>query len=218
MVVVGGWVLCFSRLTPSAVSLSMNGAQQLHQETRMIRGNRERTVFDLFSILKCVRSKGFFGEPLGSSENLTWANFDDRPLLSLPFPSFLLLLLSSPCVRPKKPPCVDSKRLRVYVQDVPVCTDTTPACGSTCARGAGTHGDVLNLHTEVFSACHTTHHTHHTHTATHTATHTTHTNTHNTQTLTYTHHNTRRQTDRQSGQKLKDEREDERRETTRKTI
>ena len=99
VVVVGGWVLCFSRLTPSAVSLSMNGAQQLHQETRMIRGNRERAVFDLFSILKCVRSKGFFGEPLGSSENLTWANFGDRPLLSLPSPSFLLLL--SPFVRPK---------------------------------------------------------------------------------------------------------------------
>ena len=56
----------------------------------------------------------------------------------------------------------------------PVCTGTTPACGNTCARGAGTHGDVLNLQTEVFSACqaaphttphtqhNTTHHTHHT--------------------------------------------------------
>ena len=42
------------------------------------------------------------------------------------------------------------KRLRVYVQNVPVCTGTTPACGNTCGRGAGTHGDVLNLHTEVF--------------------------------------------------------------------
>ena len=31
-----------------------------------------------------------------------------------------------------------------------MCTGTTPACGNTCARGAGTHGDVLNLHTEVF--------------------------------------------------------------------
>ena len=38
------------------------------------------------------------------------------------------------------------KRLRVYVQNVPVCTGTTPACVTTCGRGAGTHGDVLNLH------------------------------------------------------------------------
>ena len=56
---------------------------------------------------------------------------------------------------------------------------TRPACG----RGAGTHGDVLNLHTESvlslhtgFSACHTTRHTpHHTtqhHTSTHDDTHT----------------------------------------------
>ena len=27
-----------------------------------------------------------------------------------------------------KPLCVDSKRLRVYVQDVSVCTGKTPAC------------------------------------------------------------------------------------------
>ena len=42
------------------------------------------------------------------------------------------------------------KRLRVYVQNVPVCTGTTPACVTTCGRGAGTHGDVLNLHKEGF--------------------------------------------------------------------
>ena len=42
------------------------------------------------------------------------------------------------------------KNLRVQVQNVPVCTSTTRTCGNTCARGAGTHGDVLNLHTEVF--------------------------------------------------------------------
>ena len=35
-------------------------------------------------------------------------------------------------------------------KNVPVCTGTTPACVKTCGRGAGTHGDVLNLHTEVF--------------------------------------------------------------------
>ena len=29
-------------------------------------------------------------------------------------------------------------------------TGTTPACDNTCGRGAGTHGDVSKLHTEVF--------------------------------------------------------------------
>ena len=40
------------------------------------------------------------------------------------------------------------KRLRVCIQNVPVYANTTRTCVSTCARGAGTHGDVLNLHTE----------------------------------------------------------------------
>ena len=45
--------------------------------------------------------------------------------------------------------------LRVQIQNVPVCTGTTrtfvlPHAG----RGAGTHGDVLNLHTEVFGRTH----------------------------------------------------------------
>ena len=41
-------------------------------------------------------------------------------------------------------------RLRVHIQNVPVCTGTTSTCFSVCARGAGTHGDVLNVHTEAF--------------------------------------------------------------------
>ena len=41
-----------------------------------------------------------------------------------------------------------------------VCTGTTPACGNTCGRGAGTHGDVLNVHTGVFSVPHHTTRTH----------------------------------------------------------
>ena len=41
-----------------------------------------------------------------------------------------------------KNPCADSKRSRVYVQNV-----STRTCVATCGRGAGTHGDVLNLHT-----------------------------------------------------------------------
>ena len=77
-----------------------------------------------------------------------------------------------------------------------MCTGTTPACGNTCARGAGTHGDVLNLHTEVFSACqaapHTTPHTQH-NTHTHT-THNTHTHTHTHTTHTHTTHNTQHTT------------------------
>ena len=39
----------------------------------------------------------------------------------------------------KTAPCVHSKR--------PVCTGTARTCVSTCARGAGTHGEVLNPHT-----------------------------------------------------------------------
>ena len=41
----------------------------------------------------------------------------------------------------KTPPCVDSKRLRVYVQHVPVCTGKTPACS--------THVGVFRVHTEA---------------------------------------------------------------------
>ena len=62
----------------------------------------------------------------------------------------VVVLCVSPCVRSKTPPCVRSKRLRVYVQNVSVCIGTTPACVTTCGLGAGTHGDVLNVHTEVF--------------------------------------------------------------------
>ena len=56
----------------------------------------------------------------------------------------------------KNHPCVDSKRPRVYVQNVTVYAGNTRTCFSACGRGAGTHGDVLNLHTvrreELFSS------------------------------------------------------------------
>ena len=42
------------------------------------------------------------------------------------------------------------ERLRVYIQNVPVYGGTTRTCVETCTRGAGTHGDVLNVHTETF--------------------------------------------------------------------
>ena len=57
------------------------------------------------------------------------------------------------------------KRLRVCIQNVPVCAGTTRTCVSTCARGAGIHRDVFNQHTGTFAARHTEgvlyiHHTH----------------------------------------------------------
>ena len=78
------------------------------------------------------------------------------------------------------PPCVDSKRPCVYRHHA--------ACGNTCARGAGTYGDVLNLHT---GTPHTPQHTPHTRT---------------------THNNTRRQTDRDRENKRRRQRRDKRRE------
>ena len=59
------------------------------------------------------------------------------------------------------------------VQNLSVCTGTKRTCVQTCARGAGTHGDVferthgdvLSGHTEFRSVSHTT--THNTHTTPH---------------------------------------------------
>ena len=47
------------------------------------------------------------------------------------------------------------KRLRVYVQNVPVCIGTTRTCLTTFARVASKHGDVLKVHTEAFLKLHT---------------------------------------------------------------
>ena len=119
--------------------------------------------------------------------------------------------------------CVtDEKRHRVYVQSVLVCSGTTPACGNTCASGAGTHGDVLNLRTEGFF-CVPSRATHHTTQNTHT--HTPH------KPRTPARHNTRRQRDRDRGrqrqrqrkktgtereEKTEEERQDKRREDKRR--
>ena len=62
----------------------------------------------------------------------------------------VVVLLCVVVCHAEKHPCVHSKRLRVYVQNVTVCTRTTRTCGNTCARGGGTHGDVLNVHTQAF--------------------------------------------------------------------
>ena len=44
---------------------------------------------------------------------------------------------------------------RVYTQNVSVCTGTTRACLKTCARGAGTHGAVLNGQCKAHGHCST---------------------------------------------------------------
>ena len=47
----------------------------------------------------------------------------------------------------ENPVCRLKKRFHVCIQNVPVYAGTTRTCFSTCARGAGIHGDVLNPHT-----------------------------------------------------------------------
>ena len=49
-----------------------------------------------------------------------------------------------------KTPCVDSKRLHVYIRNVPVYAGNTRTCSKACARVAGIHWDVLNAHMEAF--------------------------------------------------------------------
>ena len=131
------------------------------------------------------------------------------------------------------PPCVHSKRARMYVQNVSVCTDTTRTCFNTCTRGARAHEDVLNVHAEAFFE--STHGFFHVvfslpqHTQTNTRTHT-HTHTpntprppnnitkHTTQHNTHTSHGDReRQTEtrqdktRQDGTRQKKRRQEKRR-------
>ena len=116
----------------------------------------------------------------GTSSDWYWCRFEKQShhtTISHPMSTSLPLVLSvrstnfghqnwrwppCPSVCPSKTsPCVRSKR--------PVHAGTTRTCWNTCARGAGTHGDVLNVHTGTFwvdtrdfSACYTTHHTAHT--------------------------------------------------------
>ena len=86
---------------------------------------------------KWVRSVGFFGGPLGPSDDPTWANFGKQNW------------------RWHRP------AFRVSLQNVPVYVGTTRTCWKACARVAGIHGDVLNVYTEVFSVPHHTAHTQH---------------------------------------------------------
>ena len=87
-----------------------------------------------------------------SGETLVWApidadvqTFSNTPPLvhvrTLPFFLFFSLFLLLPTLD-LAPPCVDSKRLRVYRHHAHMFY--------TCGRGASSHGDVLNAHTGVF--------------------------------------------------------------------
>ena len=60
------------------------------------------------------------------------------------------------------------KRPLLFFKTSLMCSGTSPASVTTCARGAGTHGDVLNVHTGVFSVPHHTARTHHGHNEIHT--------------------------------------------------
>ena len=79
---------------------------------------------------------------------------------------------------------------------------------TTCARGTGTHGEFLNLHTEVFFCVpsRATHHTTHT-PHTHNTTHNTH---HNTQHHTETERHTETDRDRQKQRETERDREKQR--------
>ena len=130
--------------------------------------------------------------------------------------------MSKTLVLPMKTPT------RVSIQNIPVCTFKTSQCipaprthVSTCARGAGIHGDVFNKHTGFFSVSHHrphrphrphTHHRHHMHS------HTQHTTTTRPQHLTKTERERERQgqteteRDRERRQRQKEKRRDKRRE------
>ena len=129
--------------------------------------------------------------------------------------------LPAPCVRSKRPPCLDSKRHRVYRHHAHMLKSMCPAY---TGRFECTHGGVLSLHTGVFSVP-TTRHTPHTHNNTqpHTATHTTHkhtqthTNTHNTQRHT-PHHTEKEDRERLRGREKRKKTETEREEPTKEKL
>ena len=55
----------------------------------------------------------------------------------------------------EKPPCVDSTRLQMYIQNVPVYAGNTGTCFSTCTRVAGyTRGRFECTHGKRFESTH----------------------------------------------------------------
>ena len=108
--------------------------------------------------------------------------------------------------------CGTLKTPRAHIQHVSVCTRTTRTCVSTCARGAGTHEDVLNRTHGPFSLSLPPFPRPNTHTDTHT-------DTHQTQTPKQHHTETDREREREGRKrkrkKTKKEREEIRRKRTR---
>ena len=124
--------------------------------------NREHAVLNLFSNLNCVRSKGFFGGPLGPSKDSTWSSLGTSRTGG--DPSSLT------------PPCGHSEGLRVCWQHAHMLLNLCACCRPTRRSFQCTHGCLLYLHTG-FSAGHTTRH----HTTPHHLPHTTNTRSHATQ-------------------------------------
>ena len=165
----------------------------------------ERCCSRLVLNLKMGKIEKFFGEPLKHVMTIRGRILVSRIGDDPPPP---------PCTRSKRFPCLRSKRFRVYWHQAHMFP--------TCGLGAGTHGDVLNLHTEsvlnvctvffhVFSPCRNTPNTHHDHQQHHDHNDTTTTTTHtNTQQHTTTHGDRERETrqdeTRQEGKRREEKR------------
>ena len=135
-----------------------------------VQRNREHVVLDLFSNFKWVRFSVTFGEPLKHVINLRGPFMASRKLAIRDEPNIRLIKMLKSCQTftwftdektrgcwrspPPHPHPVPSPPSRVSIRHVSVCTGTTRTCVSTCARGAGTDGDVVDGHIP-----HTTHHT-----------------------------------------------------------
>ena len=93
---------------------------------------------------KWMRSCGFFWWPLGSSDirgqilvTRKLAGWDAKQMSK----TLVFTDENTPSARVST-----QTRPHMYVENVPVCTGTTRTCFNTCARCAGIHGDVLNVH------------------------------------------------------------------------
>ena len=139
--------------------------------------NRQRVALDQFSNFNFVRSKGFYGGPLGPSDDHTWANFVKQhwrwPL------ALRVWVQNVPVCTFKTSPYVRSKLPRVYQHHAYMFQHMCAWCRHTRGRFECTHGGTfLNPHTSFprFSRYHNTYKTHtntntHKHTQTHTNTH-----------------------------------------------
>ena len=118
-----------------------NGAQQLHQVKRMI-GGLGNVLFSTCS--QTLNAVNLWGQvrTLRGLVLVSGTDGDPPPL------SFLSSL--SPVCPSKKPPCVDSKRPRVYRHHARMCYHMCAWCRYTRGRFESTHGGVLNVHTEAF--------------------------------------------------------------------